>query len=419
MRDDHDGRLKAAHSTALDEWRQGWPKVISGAMGYGSGVAILTMTAGLFVKPMQADLGWSTKEVSLIPIIGLVMALFNPFIGVLVDRLGSRTVFLYGLLIFAAGMVALAFAPATRSSIYVIAILIGIVAPATSSVPVTKGIATWFRTSAGTAFGVTLNGNAVVALFAAPLISAALFAYGWRAGFLTIAAVVIFLGVLPVAIWFRERGSILANANIVKPSPRQAMASALYDRRFWLLLIAFVLAAFPLGGFVTQLAPIALEKGLGVTAATLLTMTYAISVSIGRIGGGLMLDRFWDGGVAALLLTLAGAGGFMLYLMTASMPPAMAFFSVFLLGMGHGAEVDFSAYFTLKMFGFERYSTVLGIYAMFMGLGMSGGALAFAAAADSFKNYELAIWIGSLCYITSGLIIMLLRLGSRRPKSIS
>ena len=233
-----------------------------------------------------------------------------------------------------------------------------------------------------------------------------------------LAAIILVVGALPVAIWFRERTDV-APADAAKPQRHKIdVGSFIKDSRFWWFMGALTLAAIPLGGFMTQLAPIALEKGLSVTDMTLITMTYAISVCIGRAGGGLMLDRFWDGGVACALLTLSGLGGLLLYFST-DLPVMFAFIAALLVGMGHGAEADFAAYFTLKLFGFDRFATIFGVYSLFLSLGLSGGALSFAAIFDAQKSYDHAILIGAFCYALSGWIIMLLRLSERRKRAAS
>lgn len=388
--------------------------VVAGALGYGSGIAIFNMAAGLFLKPMQQDLGWSAKELTLVPIVGIVMALCSPFTGVMVDRWNARRVLIGGLLLYTCCLIALSVAPATHASLYGLAILTGIIAPATSSVPITKAIATWFRRSAGTAFGVTLNGNAVIAILALPLISAAIFNFGWRYGFAVMAGLVIVLGVVPSLLWFREKESAEPTEKATATLEDTSLPTALKQPVFWLLLLAFVVAAFPLGGFMSQLAPIVTQGGLGIAQVTLLTMTYAGAVSVGRIGGGVLLDKFWDGAVAASLLSLSGLGAFMLAMTDPATMPGLAFIAVFLLGIGHGAEVDFTAYFTLKLFGVRRYSTLMGIYSMFLALSMSAGALAFAAVSDEYNDYGPAIWTGGICYIASGVLILFIRLAHRR-----
>ena len=77
--------------------------------------------------------------------------------------------------------------PVNQALLYVLVVMIGLFAPVTNVASYTRGIASWFRQSVGTAFGLALNGSSVIALFAIPATAAAIGTYGWRAEFLTLS----------------------------------------------------------------------------------------------------------------------------------------------------------------------------------------------------------------------------------------
>ena len=397
----------------IDEWRRGWPVVVSGALGYGTGIALFNVCAGLFVRPMQADLGWSAKALSIAPLAGLVMAVCNPFLGALVDRWGARRAMIAGLGLFACALLALALAPAEPAAVYGCVILLGAVAPLTSAAPVARGVASWFRTNTGAAIGVTMSGVSLVSLAAVPLVSLTIAQFGWRAGYLTLMALILLVGLPAITLLFREPVALPTAHVSGIPQTGCTISEVLRDRRFWGLLMALMAAALPLGGYLVHLQPILAGKGFSLDQATLLVMTFALGISIGRVGGGVLLDRLWDGLVAAVLLILAAAGSLLLSRTGVDAPFALTVTAVALLGMAQGAEADFLAFFSLKLFGLRSYSTVIGIYAMAVGLTMSVGGFGFAALFDQHGDYAVGMAAASLCFLLASALMLLTSLLSR------
>ena len=76
--------------TARQEWAAGWRVVAAGSISAGVGVGLFGMVASLFILPMQAEFGVSRAAVSIVPIGLIGSAFLAPFVGMLVDRLGSR-----------------------------------------------------------------------------------------------------------------------------------------------------------------------------------------------------------------------------------------------------------------------------------------------------------------------------------------
>lgn len=392
----------------VSEWRRGWPAAVAGTVGYGTGASFMMMSAGLFVLPMRADFGGSTSAVTIAPIFTFLMALGQPVSGVLADRWGARAVALTGLVLLASSVLVLAVAPAHPSVLYACAILIGITGALTGAAPFARLTATWFDRRFGSAFGIITNGASLVTFLAAPLIVYAMQQHGWRAGYVALAAVILLIG-LPINFWLFREGPIATRAGQSVGAARiiQALKSALTDRRFCILAFTTLLASSALGGFLSNLPPILGEKGFDLGMAASMAMVYALAVSIGRIVGGLLLDHFPANRVAACLLVAAGCGGLMLGTVELSTPIILMTVIVGLVGLGQGAEVDFIAFFSLKLFGTESYSAIVGLLTFIAGTGMSLGGIVFALIYDHLGSYALAIQIGGGCFIIAGMVMLL------------
>src|SRR5687767_5218164 len=82
------------------EWRQGWTLVLASLAGMSLG-ALMPYTMGLFVAPLQAELGWSRSTIMSGLTVNAVMgALLAPFVGAMIDRFGPRKIAIPGLLVF-------------------------------------------------------------------------------------------------------------------------------------------------------------------------------------------------------------------------------------------------------------------------------------------------------------------------------
>jgi len=390
----------------VSEWRRGWPAVVAGTVGYGTGASFMMVSAGLFVMPMRSDFGGTTSAVTIAPIFTFLMAVGQPIAGLLADRWGARAIALIGLVLLALSVLVLAAAPAHPSILYACAVLIGVTGALTGAAPFARLAATWFNRRFGSAFGVITNGASLVTLLATPLIVYAMLHFGWRAGYIALAAVILLIG-LPVNFWLFREGPISTRSGETGGIARiiSALKSALVDRRFWILAFTTLLASSALGGFLSNLPPILGSKGFDLTMAASMAMVYALAVSIGRIAGGLLLDHFPANWVAAALLIAAGLGGLMLDTVVLSTPLAFLTIIVGLVGLGQGAEVDFIAFFSLKLFGTESYSAIVGLLTFIAGSGMSLGGIAFAMIYDHLGSYALAIQIGGGCFITAGLVM--------------
>lgn len=291
------------------EWREGWRTVVASSVRYGTGLGLVSVTGGLFLKPMQADLGWSAKALSIVPIVGITNVVCLPLAGVLLARFGSRKIGLTGLLLLASGLMVLAAIPAKPAAFYAAVLFLGVVAPLSTTPTFARCISTWFDRHAGAAFGITMNGISFVGLLAVPLTSAAIAAYGWRGGFVALGLTTLLLGVPMLLVWFRERPQPRASTDALFGT---TLRDAIRDVRFWLLSGALLLGGVPLGGFLAHLQAMLQEHGIGRVAATSLGLVLTLSITLGRVGGGFLLDRFWDGAVACGLLIASAFGAVML-----------------------------------------------------------------------------------------------------------
>lgn len=403
----------------LQEWKRGWPVVLAASVGYGTGGAMAIMTAGMFMAPLRESLGWSTSAVTYGPIITLVMAATLPFAGILIDRIGSRRAALGGLMALAMVFALLAVVPISKFTLYGAAALMGFFGAFTVVPTYTRAVSSWFKKGIGLALGVTLSGSAFVAVGAFPVVGWAMATYGWRGGFVALAAIALGVGLPIIFFGYRERGGFVARPSQAERDavPGATVREALKDARFWSYLTVFTTACIPLGGFVAHIQPLLTSQGFELPVVIGLGVMFAWSISAGRIVGGFFLDRIWPFAVASTVLFLTAVAALILPSVTPSWPFVVAAIVACGIGIGQGAEADFLVYFGVRAFGMKSYSTIIGIIAMSTTVAISIGAIGASRLYDLHQNYVVAGQLGAGLLVAASLLLLVTGLLERRGRS--
>lgn len=379
-------------SEATSEWRRGFKALAAASIAGGMGYSLFLNTAGLFLLPLQTEFGWSRTALSIGPIVGLVAALFAPIMGLFIDRIGVRPVAIYGML--ASALLFAGFATMTPNAyiFYGIGALVALAAPLTSPGVFSKGVATWFRVHIGGALGISMSGVSLLFATITPLTAYIITQHGWRAGYWTLAGIAGLVALPMIVAGFREapRGSLVAGD--ARAATGMQASDIFRDSRFWLLLLFFFVACVSIGGYLNQLIPLMVDRGYTLEKASLLASGYYISVGVSRVLIGFLLDRYRPTIVSAGAVALSAIGATLLLFTNHELGFAVALLSVSLIGLAHGAESDFIAFFILRFFGLRNYTLLFGIYGGLMtGGGFAIGGLVFAAFFDHFGNYRMAI----------------------------
>ncbi|MBR0967356.1 MFS transporter [Tardiphaga sp. 538_B7_N1_4] len=396
---------------SIGEWRYGWPLVIVGLIG-------MTMNAVHFgplvvlMKPLGELFGWSRSQISG----GLTIALFViltsvPFVGLLVPRFGVRNIGLTSLLIFAMGLVALGSCTSNVWSWYLGWVIVGMGLGGASPLVWTTPVTRFFVRQRGLALSVALSGTGIAA-FMSPVISAySLEHWGWRAPFFILAAIIIFVA-LPGLWWlmrtrpeFTERYSA---GTPVNPNGRfddkRPLREALKDIRYWQLLVAATMTAASVGMLMTHTQAIMRDSGLSVMQAASYFAITGPSLIIGRLCGGLILDRLTPRIAAALLFLPPAFAALILANYDGS--AFWAILTCVLCGLGYGSDVDVLAYLTSRYFGTRDYPVLYSfVYSCFC-LGYGLAALLGGGAFDHFGSYSIVLY-GLVGAVTLAILLVL------------
>lgn len=400
----------APPTTAPSEWKRGARTVVSAAIGYGTGPLLVGTTSSIFIRPVMEATGWSTTEVLVAPFLSLGFAFLGPVAGRLADRFGLKRVLAAGLIPYAVVLLILSMVEMTQPVYYALNALIGIFGGLVFIVPWTRAIAGWFDKSAGKAFGLLGVGGAGIPVLAIPVVSWAIYTWGFQAGYVVLAcfALVISLPAALIGIQVRNDPSLSAEAaetDSLPNIPSSSLGQALRSPYFWAFSGTIFISYAAVSGFAANMQPIFLDSGLDVAVATVITSLVVMGVAAGRMLAGVFLDRGRPY-VVASVFCLAGVLGAVILVGAASLPVAAIVIGAFLVSMTQGAEADFTSYFMLKRFGPANFGTIFAFAFMAAALGGLVGSYAFAFIRDATGSYAGASAIGAGLYLVGSMLFL-------------
>ncbi|GAB3222126.1 MFS transporter [Mycolicibacterium hippocampi] len=403
-------------SAGVAEWRRYGKVPFAAGLGYSMGV-IHVYCLGVFMEPLQNEFGWSRAEASVgLTIVGIAAAVAALPIGLTVDRLGPRRVGLVGVTLMAAAFALLGSATGSMTNWL---LLWGVLAFASFWVQTTvwtSAVASRFETSRGLALAVTLSGGSLAAAVFPPLATVFIGVWGWRGAFLGLGALWGLLVATVVWLFFRGAQDDKTRASARgegPPAPAAAdlpgltLAEGLRSATFYKLLTAAGLFAFTTLGVVVHLVPILRDAGadpLGAAGAASLVGVFSI---VGRLGIGVLLDRFSGRvvGACAYLVPIVGAA----LLLFDGANPVSQTVAAALFGLTLGAEVDVIAYLASRHFGLKNFGGLFGGLVAALSLGTAFGPLASGATSDHFGGYSNFLILTMILMGVSSLLLASLK----------
>ncbi|MBI1682974.1 MFS transporter [Caulobacter hibisci] len=402
-------------SEVRDEFRRGWRVVLAAGIGVGCGISLQQYVGSLFVKALQADLGWSRGKIAQAQGAALAAIFVAPILGWLIDKVGVRPVAMVSIVLLALVYLGLAAMPPSLGAFYGLFALLVILGCGTGPIGYTRAVNTWFEKGRGLSLGLTLTGVSLVAALSAPTLSFVIAHHGWRGGYAALAALslVVALPTVFFALWERPRLLAKQGAGEIEIAAAKRVAQigltagqTLKTGRFWILALAILLATAGLTGVISQLQPILTDQGLDAGVAGWMLALLAVSVMLGRIVVGWAVDRFWAPIPAAIALVLPALGVGLLAIGHGQWP--LAVLAVLLIGAAQGGEVDVAAFFVARYFGMRSYGAVYALLGIAISLGVPIGAIGFGALYDHDGGYGRALAIAAAGFVASGALILLM-----------
>lgn len=407
--------------TPKDEWHRGWPIVLGAAAGNATGLGLLFYVASLFVAPLVAEFGWTRGQIAGATALSGFGAFAAPLVGYLIDRLGVRPVTATCTVIIAACYVGLATMPDDFTLFTAYVTVIGIAGIGTIGFAYTRPVAAWFTAHRGFALGVAASGVSITALIVPPLLQWLIADFGWRAGYLALAAAAMLIGLPLSLLLLRDRPPEVdakLPASPQKAPPRRDRWTMIKGvaavPSFWLLALAIFCINAAGSGALSQLVPLLTERGLTAALAALGISAYAIGLLVGRLGCGWLLDQGRPSFVAFIFTAIPALGVALLF--APAIGVVLALSACFLIGLQQGSELDIMAYLVARIFGITAYATIYGVIYVAGILGTAVGTAAFGYVFDRDRNYDLALLVAASSFLAGAIALLLTARDVRRSQ---
>ncbi len=390
MNDSRANSESVVGGTALHEIRRGWPTLVGAAwsMGFGA-LTLFYYTQGLFLGPLKQEFGWTREQLSVINVIGgFLIAGASVLVGWIVDRFGVRAPALVAFVVVAAAYALLGLGSVPLSLFVLLQLTTIGFGAANGPANLTRAINQSFDKARGFALGAALSGPGLVAILSPPVVGWVIQTYGWRAGYLTmgVATAVCIPIVLGLLSFGRHREKPAAAGTGL---PALSLVKALTHPIYLRLLASFLLISIGVGGLIFHMAPMLTDAGYNLAYAAKIQGLIGLSVLIGRLLMGYLVDRVFAPWAAAAVTTAAAAGLFLM----AGCGPVAAPVTAILIGLAMGAEGDVLSYITARYFGLASYGQLYGLLYGSYVIGQGISSFLLARLHTAFGSYSMPLWI--------------------------
>ncbi len=404
------------------EFKYGWPVVLSSALGIGIGMSPLPFyTIGVFVAPFMKEFGWRVDQIMLALLIFSVTALFtSPLIGYLTDKIGVRKMVLISVITFSFSFMAFSLNNGSSYLYWGLWVLLALFGSGTLPITWTKAVNGWFYKKRGLALGLSLLGTGFFGSFAKIYAAYFIENYNWQTAYIALAMLPLVI-TLPVAYFFfrstddpkvqdkvkrMKQDLPYLNDVAVTAQPGHSLGEAMRDYRFWILAFSFIPISLAIGGPIPNLETILGSKGFELTDAVYIASLIGVSVVIGRLVGGYLLDKLWAPGVSFVIFMIPILACYIF--MQASLSFSMAMMAVCIIGVSAGVEYDLMAYLVSRYFGQKNYSAIYGTLYGFFAIGAGFGPYIYARSFTITGSYATIFFYAIFAFIIGAVPLLFL-----------
>ncbi len=370
------------------------------ALSAGFSIGMAQYAFGVFAEPLETEFGWTRAQLNGGLSIAFVSGLLAPFLGRLLDRVGTRPILVASLLLVAAGFL-LRPLMSQLWHWYLFNALVYTGYPGTTLLAQGKLVGIWFPKTTGRMIGLVTSGNNFGGLTMTYLAVFLVAAGGWRWAYTGFGLLV---AALAVAAAFLVRDSAedvaraMARAGRAAPTAAAARVAgagltvhrALRMPTFYLIALGLTAASFTYSTVLTQLILHLRAEGFAESTAGYALMLVAAM----GIGSKLAFGRLSEAITAryAIIISLAlQAGG--LALMIVGGGSAVQWVGVFVFGLGFGGLGALIVLVVSEVFGLKAFGAIMGLISLAMIVPQIVGPLLAGTLYDSTGSYRLIFTI--------------------------
>ena len=379
---------------------------------------------GAFFNPMREDFGWSYGVTSLALSIGtLVGGFFGPFGGYLLDKLGGRSIILWGIVIIGASTILLSLTPNILFLVLMFGVVTSIGTTGAGVNTVVALLARWFRRRRTMAFGLVTAGLSAGGLVMVPLAAYLIQATDWRTAWVVLGVIVLGLG-FPVTFWLlrndpKEMGLLpdgdreppLEDPNsqagaVRTPLEAESWTDPLSSVPFWQITGAYFVCGITTGIMFAHFIPYAQDKGMALTTAAAAFGTMSFLNIVGVVIVSAMANKFPRKNLLAVVYALRGVG----YAVFIAVPSPWGIWGfAAIMGFSRIATLPLNTSLTADIYGLKYLGTLSGVTFLVHQVGSAGAILLAGIFRDVTGSYDLPFAIAGSLLLPAALISFSIR----------
>ena len=406
-------------SQTENELAQRWPLIMATCIGIISSSFVLPYySIGALVTPVTEEFGWSRSQFQTAILFSSGLgALTSPLVGWLNDRFGPRRIALPSMIGLSLGLLTASQLDGQLWMLFLAYGMMALLGAGTIPVTWTRAIATSFFKRRGLALGLALTGTGICASIAPHYTVWLTDHYGWRGAYIGLALVPIVLAWPTLYFLFKPLGAgspstdehqAAALSNTLQTG--MTLGEAIRGYRFWVLLVSILFAYQGFSGIGPNLFASLTDDGFSRDQAASVQSVFGVSIIVGRVVVGYLVDRLWAPGVAAFCLAIPALGATLLHGPQSFEVAALA---AFLIGFAAGAELDLMAFLAARYFGLAHYAKIYSILYATLAVCSGTAPMVFASVYDATGSYDVGYSIASGLFLVAVVLILLL---GRYPK---
>jgi MFS family permease len=349
---------------------------------------------GVFLKPIEDSTGWTRSAISLVALFNwLAMGLGSFVWGTISDRVGTRLVAGLGGFLLGLGLVV----SSQATSLWQLQLWFGLVvgfAVGAFYAPLTATATKWFTANRGLAVAIVSAGIGLGILTIAPLARWLTTLFDWRMAMLILGDLC-WLVIVPLALLIRnapaDMGARALGAVMETPGPDLTTADVLRAPQFWAIGLTHFACCAAHSGPIFHMVTHAIDQGLATMVAATVLGVSGLSSIVGRIGCGILADRF---GAKRTLIAGLGLQALLVFSYMWARDASSFYALGVVFGVAYGGVMPLYAIVTREYFGEKVMGSAYGAVFLVSTIGMGLGSFAGGAIYDRLGSY-LWLYLGS------------------------
>jgi len=372
-------------------------------------------TFPIFVKPMTIDMNWGRGALSLALLMGSVgSALAAPLAGVLIDRIGARSVMATGAALIGFGLLA-GSQISQLWQLYIVFALIGCGLMCSTAIPCSLVISNWFTSRRGTAMGVAFAGTSVGGMVMSPIANWIILSWDWRTAFVVSGITIIVLSVPLILLVIRTHPSEMG----LEPY-RRGEAEGESDEEIWGVSLKSALSLPVFWKISAIMFVIGLvTSGLGTHCVAYLTdlehsptsAAFAWSAVMGVMIVGILLsgpisDRWGAKNAMIIDCTLFAVS---IVVLAWARPYSVVLLFALLYGLALGAPLVINPLLAGNYLGIKNFGAIFGVLNIMATVGAAIGPVGAGVFFDTQQTYLPVFYFFAALMLATALLSMLLK----------